>query len=125
MSEMETAIITLAHECATDHALTLETEMLIHMPATSMAAGVIQAVESACELVGTTRMQLISYAGHDAQMMAMFTPSGMVFIPSVNGIGHNPLEFSHWDDVVTGANVLLQTVLNLTLRQTDDSKQAT
>lgn len=125
MSDMETAIINLAHECATSHALTLETEMIIHMPATSLAAGVIQAVESACDIVGATRMPLISYAGHDAQMMAMFTPSGMVFIPSVNGIGHNPLEFSHWDDVITGTNVLLQTVLNLTLRQADDQKPST
>ena len=34
-------------------------------------------------------------AGHDAQMMAHFCPSTMIFIPSVRGISHNVEEFSH------------------------------
>jgi N-carbamoyl-L-amino-acid hydrolase len=47
--------------------------------------------------------------------MAGYTPTGMIFIPSVNGISHNPAEFTEWDDVVMGANVLLQTILQHTL----------
>ena len=41
-------------------------------------------------------------------------PSGMIFIPSVDGISHHPNEFTEWSDVVNGANVLLQTILTLT-----------
>lgn len=69
-------------------------------------------VESATELGLTTR-QMPSGAGHDAQDMARLAPVGMIFVPSVRGISHSPLEFSRPNDVVNGANVLLQTLLKL------------
>ena len=69
-------------------------------------------VESATEL-GLTTKQMPSGAGHDAQDMAQLAPVGMIFVPSVRGISHSPLEFSRPDDVVNGANVLLQTLLKL------------
>ena len=58
-------------------------------------------------------MRLTSYAGHDAQIMSAFSPSGMIFIPSVSGISHSPKEFTEWPQVVHGANVLLHTALLL------------
>jgi N-carbamoyl-L-amino-acid hydrolase len=43
----------------------------------------------------------------------------MLFIPSVGGIGHSPMEFTPWEDVVDGANVLLQTLLRIALQTID------
>jgi len=37
----------------------------------------------------------------------------MIFIPSGDGISHSPREFSKPEDIANGANVLLQTILNL------------
>jgi N-carbamoyl-L-amino-acid hydrolase len=37
----------------------------------------------------------------------------MIFIPSKNGISHAPEEFSSKEDIANGANVLLQTILEL------------
>jgi N-carbamoyl-L-amino-acid hydrolase len=54
-----------------------------------------------------------SGAGHDAQDMAKIAPTGMIFIPSVGGISHSPMEFSKIEDIVNGANVLLQTILKI------------
>jgi N-carbamoyl-L-amino-acid hydrolase len=56
---------------------------------------------------------MISGAGHDAQMMAQICPTAMVFVPSVGGLSHNPREFMAGDDMVAGANVLLQAALDL------------
>ena len=33
-------------------------------------------------------------AGHDAQDMASIAPTGMIFVPSVDGISHSPQEFT-------------------------------
>jgi N-carbamoyl-L-amino-acid hydrolase len=52
-----------------------------------------------------------SGAGHDAQDMAKITPTGMIFVPSVNGISHSPKEFTSAEDMANGASVLLHTVL--------------
>ncbi len=54
-----------------------------------------------------------SGAGHDAQIFASVCPTGMVFVPSVDGISHNPAEHTHAEDLVAGANVLLQVMLKL------------
>jgi N-carbamoyl-L-amino-acid hydrolase len=65
------------------------------------------ALTSAAEALGLTTMDLPSGAGHDAQALAAITPSGMVFVPSVGGVSHDPGEHTAWEDCVNGANVLL------------------
>ena len=52
-----------------------------------------------------------SGAGHDAQDMTHIAPTGMIFVPSRDGISHSPKEFTAPDDMANGARVLLDTVL--------------
>ena len=113
LSEMETALLGIARECAASNGLEVEPQHIIHVPAATMAAGVIQAIESASDALGLSHMRLCSYAGHSAQILSTLMPSGMIFIPSVEGISHHPKEFTEWSDVVNGANVLLHTVLSM------------
>ena len=56
-------------------------------------------------------MSLPSGAGHDAQDMAVLTPTGMIFIPSVDGISHAPEEYSTPESIAKGATVLLHSIL--------------
>ena len=60
-----------------------------------------------------TSQLMPSGAGHDAQDLARIGPMGMIFVPSVKGISHSPLELTRPQDVNNGANVLLQTILRL------------
>ena len=52
-----------------------------------------------------------SGAGHDAQEISIIAPMAMIFVPSVGGISHSPKEFTKPEDVVNGANVLLNAVI--------------
>ncbi len=54
-----------------------------------------------------------SGAGHDSQQMATIAPVGMIFVPSVGGISHSHKEFTKTEDMINGANVLLQTILSV------------
>jgi len=65
------------------------------------------AVSAAAADLGLSAMELPSGAGHDAQALAPVTPIGMVFVPSVGGVSHDPSEHTKWEDCVNGANVLL------------------
>jgi N-carbamoyl-L-amino-acid hydrolase len=56
---------------------------------------------------------MIAAAGHDSMLMAPLMPSAMLFVPSVAGITHNPQEYSTKEQVARGAQVLLDTVLEL------------
>jgi hydantoinase/carbamoylase family amidase len=117
LGEMERVLIDLAHECAQACRLTVTSERFGHIATAMMAYPVIDAIEKACDQLGASHIRLASYASHNAQVMSTFTESGMLFIPSVNGISHNPAEFSRWEDVVRGTNVLMHAILNLALRQ--------
>lgn len=112
---MEQALVELAVACAEACRLKVDIERIDHMPAAVMSMPLIYAIEQACAVVEVTHQRIPSYASHNAQIMSFFTPSAMIFIPSVNGISHNPQEFSRWEDVVNGANVLLQTALYVAL----------
>ena len=60
-----------------------------------------------------SHMTLPSGAGHDAQDMAVLTPTGMIFIPSINGISHAPEEYSTPEAIAKGATVLLNSILTI------------
>ena len=53
----------------------------------------------------------VSGAGHDAQMLARVCPTAMVFVPSRQGLSHNVREHTDPAQLVHGANVLLQVLL--------------
>ena len=74
---------------------------------------VVALVEATAKSLGLSVQRMPSGAGHDAQVLAAVCPAGMVFVPSVKGISHNPAEHTEPDDLVVGANVLLNTVVAL------------
>jgi beta-ureidopropionase / N-carbamoyl-L-amino-acid hydrolase len=69
------------------------------------------AIREAAKSSGLTTMDLPSGAVHDAQQMAKLAPFGMIFVPSRNGISHSPEEFTSWQDVASGAEVLYRSLL--------------
>jgi allantoate deiminase len=60
---------------------------------------------------------LVSGALHDSAVLAPHIPTAMLFIPSRDGISHNPAEFSRVEDIASGARVIEQLVRRPTLRQ--------
>ena len=58
-------------------------------------------------------MHMPSGAAHDAQIMARLAPVGMIFVPSIDGRSHSPAEWSHWEDIETGANLALGALLEM------------
>lgn len=102
-----------AQQIARDSGVQVRFEPInVNKPA-PMDSRVQDTIEAAAKTLGLSTKRMPSGAGHDAQDMARLGPSGMIFIPSVNGISHSPKEFSRPEDIANGANVLLQTLLRL------------
>lgn len=121
LDEMERSLLKLAEDYAAQYQLELKGEKIAHMPAAVMDETIQRSIELACKKLSLSYRKLVSYAGHDAQMLSTIIPSGMIFIPSVGGISHNPKEFTHWHHVEKGANTLLETILVLA-RETNGRK---
>eukprot|EP00940_MAST-03C_sp_MAST-3C-sp2_P003208 g3208.t1 len=51
-----------------------------------------------------------SGAGHDAQQMQTICPSGMIFIPSKNGVSHSPDEHTDWSEILVGSQILCNVI---------------
>lgn len=56
-----------------------------------------------------------SGAGHDAMVLSDITDTGMVFIPSKNGLSHCPEEWSSAEDIAFSAAILFEASKTLTL----------
>lgn len=104
----------IASESGTEIAMTLASR---NPPATAHA-GMQKAIGRAAERAGLQATTLPSGAGHDAQNMALLCPMGMIFVPSIGGISHSPMERTTWEDCANGAKVLLGAVLDIDATET-------
>ena len=84
----------------------------------AMHPAMIREIEEVVTSLGVEYMALPSGAGHDAMHWADDVPTGMIFIPCLDGISHNPAEFADMDDIVTGAEVLDKVLRKLSLEDT-------
>ena len=113
LKAMEARLIRLSQDCARANRLSVSAERVLHREPEQMSPEFVRQFEAACRAEGARCLPIASYSGHNAQIMNQMAPAGMIFLPSVDGISHNPREFTEWRHVEIGANVLLRTVLQL------------
>ena len=102
-----------AEEIALKYDVELHQERSTRVDPAIADSAVQEVIEQAASALNLTARAMPSGAGHDAQVLAGLGPMGMIFVPSVGGISHSPLEFTRPTDVINGANLLLQSVLKL------------
>lgn len=73
-------------------------------------AGIVQLVEQYAGKRGLRCRRITSGAGQDAQNMASLCPTAMIFSPSVNGVSHSPSEYTKDQDLIHGAQVLMDVL---------------
>lgn len=93
--------------------VSIEAERMVRFGPVAFDQQLVGQIEQAAERRGLKHRRITSGAGHDAQMMARICPAAMIFVPSHNGISHNPLEHTDEPDLIAGANVLLDVVAGL------------
>lgn len=74
---------------------------------------IVNQLEKSTQSLGYSNKRMVSGAGHDAQFIASYVPSAMLFVPSFNGKSHCEEELTTWEECEKGVNVLLDTVLAL------------
>ncbi len=113
LDRMQAELTDLLQACAAEYNLTVSWEATPPVRPAVMSEAVMRAIESGAQALGLSHQRLLSFAGHDTQNMARIAPAAMFFVPSVNGISHNPQEFTTAADCVNGGNVMLQCLLQL------------
>nr|WP_180204790.1 Zn-dependent hydrolase [Pseudomonas sp. SbOxS1]NYU04784.1 Zn-dependent hydrolase [Pseudomonas sp. SbOxS1] len=90
--------------------VTITTERLVRFQPVIFDAGLADEIEASARRLGFSHQRMTSGAGHDAQMIARIAPAAMIFVPSRGGISHNPREYTDDDQLIQGAQVLLDVV---------------
>lgn len=109
-----------------DHAaaregIAAEHEVIMRIESQSFDDGVIETVADAADALDADATRLVSGAGHDASYLNRICPTGMIFVPSVDGVSHTEAEFTEWSDVVTGVNVLLNAAVAQATERPDEA----
>ncbi|NOL50091.1 Zn-dependent hydrolase [Pelistega europaea] len=109
----EQALAQYLRELEQQDKVTITATRLVRFEPVLFDENLVCRVEQSAQRRGLSCRRMTSGAGHDAQMMARICPSAMIFVPSVKGISHNPREFTKVEDLVHGANVFLDVVMDL------------
>lgn len=97
-------------EIAEEEGVSIETEQLVRFQPVTFDPSLANAIEDSARRFGFSHRRMTSGAGHDAQMIARIAPAAMIFVPSRGGISHNPREHTDDDQLLNGAQVLLDVV---------------
>ena len=97
----------------------IEVERMVGKPPADMDQRIVETIETVGKQMRITTLRMPSGASHDASPLSKIIPSGMIFVPSVNGISHSKEEFSKPDDLIHGAWLLANTILEIDRRGLD------
>lgn len=76
----------------------------------------VELIEGVCEDKKLPYHKMNSGAYHDSLMMAKLCPMAMIFVPSKDGISHDPDEYTSMDEIMEGVDVLCESVLRIANR---------
>jgi len=114
--EAERRIAQFIEQAAAEEGVTVSRRVLARFDPVDFDPAVIDRVEGAAQSLGLSVKRMPSGAGHDAQMLARVCPAAMIFVPSHDGVSHNPAEYTSPADIEAGANVLLRVLMELAAR---------
>jgi len=110
LQDTEAALSQFLKNIAKKENVDIDTEQLARFKPVEFSQNIVRKIESAASARDLKYRRMTSGAGHDAQMMARICPTAMIFVPSKDGISHNPAEYTTEKDLAAGANVLLDVV---------------
>lgn len=99
LARLDAVIASLASERVT-------VEPLLNKAPVTFDAGINRVLQAAGNALDIAHMALLSGAFHDAMYLAEHCPTSMLFVPSHQGISHNPAEYTDPRSLAAGARTL-------------------
>ncbi len=115
LQRAEAATFELIDQVAEREGVEITRRQLARFEPVLFADEMVDLVDNTAKSLGYATLRMPSGAGHDAQMFAPNCPTGMIFVPSKDGISHNVREYTAPEHLEAGANVLLQVALRLAM----------
>lgn len=101
---------------AAAHGLAWSIEERSRLEPVALDASLAAMLRAQAEALGLPTLMMPSGAGHDAQTMQSLCPSALVFVPSRDGVSHEPGEWTEWGHIEKGARLMLAALVRLVAR---------
>ncbi|MCC5464920.1 Zn-dependent hydrolase [Pelosinus baikalensis] len=79
----------------------------------NMNKDIMSLIKKVCVEKKVPHQVIHSRTGHDALNLSHLAPAGMIFVPSQNGVSHNGEEHTAIDEIMSGIDVLTETLFQL------------
>jgi N-carbamoyl-L-amino-acid hydrolase len=106
-AELERAAKSIEAECR----VTIELRENVYFKPCEFDPALVAGVREVAAALGSSHLDIVSGAGHDAVYIARVAPTAMIFVPCEGGISHNETESATPADLAAGCNVLLHAAL--------------
>ena len=113
LETMVKSLLEMAEEVAATRGLEFSYKIIDKTDPTQVTDRITNLLSEECGKLDYSTMTLPSGAGHDAQILAEVTDSGLIFIPCEDGISHSPKENIKWEDLEKATNLLLHALVSL------------
>lgn len=114
LAEVRAKIVSLLERTASKSGVVITKENDFHVAAVPLSESVRKVIEQSAAECGVSFQAMPSWAGHDAQIFAASgVPTGMIFVPSINGVSHSKEESSDFQSVTQAVKVLEKTLKTL------------
>lgn len=100
-------------EAAKENDVKYTVEKIASSSAIQISDEIKSVMEDQAKELGIDYILMPSGAVHDSNYMAEVTDVGMIFVPSVDGRSHVKEEWTDYDDIKEGADLLLNTLVEL------------
>ncbi|CZQ92847.1 peptidase m20 [Trichococcus palustris] len=94
--------------------ITCDIADLLYMEPVHLSANIHAVLVENSRKLGLKYRDMVSGAGHDAMIFAGFTDVGLVFVPSRGGISHTPAEWTDYEHLQKGIELVFKTIVQLT-----------
>ncbi|WP_138160561.1 Zn-dependent hydrolase [Peptoniphilus catoniae] len=88
-------------------------EKMIEKPSVKLDKNIMSLIEKSAQDLKLSYKEMSSGAGHDAKEISHLVPTGMIFVPSVDGISHSPKEYTKEEDLEKGVRLLIEFLKNI------------
>lgn len=101
-------------EAQNSSSIRAESHTTLYVKPTQLSAKIISHFKASADELHISHEPMVSGAGHDAMIFATMTDVGLIFVPSKDGISHNPAEWTEYEEIAKGVQILFEAVKALT-----------
>ncbi len=105
--------VQLIYEIAKECDVAATVDMWMNESPVPMDDKLVACLENVCKKMNLDYKIMHSGAGHDSQLIAKHIPTAMLFVPSKDGISHNPSEFTEPELLTDGVLALVEALYQL------------